>query len=333
MLIEDLKKYLKKMEAIKIAVVGDLMLDQYIFGSATRISPEAPIPIVLTESENVVLGGAANVLRNISALNVKAYACGIIGNDPEGLKLRSMCDKSNINHNAIITLPNRRTTVKTRVIADNQQLLRVDNEDVTAISKDDSLKILNALENLIQNEGIQGIIIEDYNKGLIGKYLCDGISILSEKYNLLSALDPHPGNRFEISGLTLMTPNHQEAFAMAAIYHSSCIIPIAEDLPLKAVAEKIQTNWHTENLLITLGADGMALFDKHGNLNHIPTVAREVFDVSGAGDTVIAVCTLALLAGASPKDAAIIANHAAGVVVGHIGTVSITLEELINSFD
>ncbi|OVE80727.1 hypothetical protein BVY04_05145 [bacterium M21] len=316
----------------RVAVVGDLMLDRYIWGSARRISPEAPVPVVEVKKRRAVLGGAANVLRNLASFGAHAIAFGIIGADPYGEEFCALCSEWGIDTSFIFRQPDRQTTIKTRVIADNQQVVRVDDECAEFIGQKVAEQILSSLKAAVEEGRIDAIILEDYNKGVMTRYLAQSVQVLAEEHNLPCMLDPHPGNTLNVTGLTLMTPNRPEAFALAGAYYRDTVLPIQKDLPLLDVAEKVRADWQPKNLLITLGSGGMALFDTDDKCYHIPTVAQEVFDVSGAGDTVIATWTAALLAGATPAEACEISNHAAGIVVGKVGTVCIEVPELLASF-
>jgi D-beta-D-heptose 7-phosphate kinase/D-beta-D-heptose 1-phosphate adenosyltransferase len=222
--------------------------------------------------------------------------------------------------------------MKKRVIASHQQLLRIDYEDTHAAAPAIRAEIVRVLESAIRAGAVDAIIYEDYNKGLLDAAMIDSVSRTAEAAGIAQAFDPHPGHELKINGLTVMTPNRAEAFAMARVYQGETAADPAGDPALREVAEVLRREWSPEYLLITLGAQGMALFDRGGGMAGIPTRAREVFDVSGAGDTVIAAFTLALLAGASGREAAEIANHAAGVVVGKVGTVTVSPDELRTSF-
>ncbi len=316
----------------RVAVVGDLMLDRYIWGSASRISYEAPVPVVKVRRRKSTLGGAANVLRNLTTLSMKAYAFGVIGTDARGDEFCDLCNETGVETRFIQRLDDRPTTVKTRVIAENQQVARIDDESCDTIPDAAAEQLLKNLATAIENDGIQAVILEDYDKGVITPDLATAVVELCRKHKIRCTLDPHPANPLEVKGLTLMTPNRAESFALIGDYFRDTVMPIDQDKPLQDVAAKIMSQWSPDNLLITLGAGGMVLFQKDGTQHHIPTVAREVFDVSGAGDTVIATCTAALMAGAGPIEACELANHAGGVVVGKIGTVPILLDELLNSF-
>ena len=316
----------------RIAVFGDLMLDRYIWGSATRISQEAPVPIVAVQRQSAAPGGAANVLRNISALGAQASAHGVIGDDTAAADLLEVLQAQGVDTAGVVQNADRATTEKTRIIADHQQVVRVDVEKTAALEPKEVDSLLQRLEAEAATGSLHAIIVEDYNKGAVTEPALQGIADLARRHDLLVALDPHPGNTAHAQGITVMTPNRAEAFAMAGRYLQPPVQPVQDDQPLREVVRLLQERWHAQNLLVTLGADGMALFHKDELPLHIPTLAREVFDVSGAGDTVVASFVLSLLAGASPEEAAVISNHAAGVVVGKVGTAPVSPEEIIQSF-
>lgn len=320
---------LERFSSVNLAVVGDLMLDRYIWGKATRISQEAPVPVVLVQKETTVAGGAANVVRNIMSLGAKAIAFGVLGNDENGRRLQELFNEGCCDTTGIITTSERPTTVKTRVLASSQQVVRIDQEVTKPLPESIVSEILTYLTHKIESGHIQALILEDYAKGFLTPPTAQTIVTLCRKHNIPVALDPHPSNPLNTKGLYLMTPNRSEAFSLAKIpYASSQGVPASKDLPLIKVAKRIQENWEVENLLITLGKDGMALFRGDEAPIHIPTHAREVFDVSGAGDTVMATFMVAMRAGASLNEAMQISNEAAGIVVGKVGTCPVPLDEL-----
>ncbi len=318
---------------LRIAVVGDLMLDRYVRGQAIRISPEAPVPVVRVKCRSAVLGGAANVLRNLAAFGATPLAFGVIGSDPHGDEFIKLCAESDIATDFIVRHPTRRTTVKTRVIANHQQVVRIDDEATEALDVEYRNKLRDSLCQAVAKGMIDAVIWEDYDKGVITQELVADVQKTLVKAGIPATLDPHPGNRFAVPGLTLMTPNRAESFAMAGEFLREAVHPVENDEALKTVAHGIRKKWSPKHLLITLGSGGMALFSEDGSLHHVPTVARDVFDVSGAGDTVIATWTAAYLAGATPEEACELANHAAGIVVGKVGTVCVDKDELLNSFN
>lgn len=333
MLIERFDEIAGVFRGKRVAVVGDLMLDVYVWGSASRISQEAPVPIVHAKKISRTLGGAANVMRNVASLGGKVFAFGIVGDDLQGEELVGLLNKHGIESHDVLNDKERRTIEKKRVLAGGQQLLRIDYEDTNDIADSLRGRLTSRLIEKIEADELDAIIFEDYAKGLIDENMISRVVEAAKAKDIVVALDPHPKRPLNAKGLTLMTPNRSEAYGLAGIY--------CEDLPqeqpkfeekLYDVAACLREKWATEYLLITLGAKGMALFHGDKEPVHIPTKAREVFDVSGAGDTVISAFTLALISGALGVEAAEIANHAAGIVVGKIGTVSVTFEELRSSF-
>ena len=328
------KKILQDCSKIRVAVVGDLMLDVYLTGSATRMSQEAPVPVLQVKNRSSRLGGAANVMRNLAALGAKTIAVGTVGADDPASVLRDLLDREKIDRKYVFTDKSRRTTEKMRVMANSQQIVRIDFEDVVPAASSLVAKMEKALTLLIREKKIDALIFEDYNKGLLDAGMVQRITLLAEKQGIYTSLDPHPGHPMEVKHLSIMTPNRNEAFGLAGMYCRDAVSPVENDDALKEVAAKILSSWKCRDLLITLGAQGMALFNgkQKNSVLAIPTKAKEVFDVSGAGDTVISVYTLCRAAGASDAEAAEIANHAAGIVVGKIGTAVTSPQEMISVF-
>ena len=316
----------------RIAVVGDLMLDRYIWGDATRISQEAPVPIVAVKTVSASPGGAANVLRNLATLDAKPLAFGVVGMDHNGEELCALLEEQGADVAGIHRNSERMTTEKTRILAGNQQVVRVDTERIEFVNSEEVKRLKKSLEAAAKGDGLDAIIIEDYAKGVVTGEILDEVAEVGRRYDIPVAQDPHPGNQAYTKGMTILTPNRTEAFAMAGVYRTKAVLPIEEDVAFLEVVEILQKRWEPKHLLITLGPNGMALFENGEKPLHIPTRAREVFDVSGAGDTVIASFTLALVSGATPEEAAILSNHAAGVVVAKVGTAPVYTEELIESF-
>ena len=310
-----------------IAVIGDLMLDAYTWGKVNRISPEAPVPVVQVTRRSCCLGGAANVIRNIVSLGASAAAFGIVGNDIHGKKLRELLDQEGIDPIGVLTDPDRPTTFKERIIAGSQQLLRLDDEQQTTVNEKIREQLLHKFSRYLKSVRPDAVIIEDYAKGLFTPEYAQRIVDLCTERNIPVALDPNPRNPLNLHHLTIMKPNRAEAYEIAGIPQ-----PITKSLDsLKKVADVIRSGWQVKYLLISLAEDGMALFMDDGSCKIIPTRAREVFDVSGAGDTVIAASTLAVCVKDDPVQAAEIANYAAGIVVGKLGTATVSAEELKHS--
>lgn len=331
--LQSAKDTIGKWQGKRVGVLGDLMLDRYVWGSASRISQEAPIPVVEVDEVTARPGGAANVLHNIVALGGQAHAFGVVGEDKNGEELRGLLDTLAIDTDGIIGDGGRVTTEKTRIIAAHQQIVRVDTEQKDPLEESIQATLLEKLEHAMQGGQIDALIIEDYAKGTLNKTLAQQAVACAAAHDIPVALDPHSANHLDLSGLTLMTPNRAEAFVLAGKYLTHSVLPIEEDAALLDVVAHLREAWQVQHLLITLGAEGMVLFQSEGEALHVPTQAREVFDVSGAGDTVISSFMLSLLGGASPADAAILANHAAGVVVGKVGTAPVSADELRESFE
>jgi len=311
----------------QILVVGDLMLDRFIYGRVHRISPEAPVPVVEVTGESNMPGGASNVAWNVRALGGTTVVGGFLGVDVAGSELRNMLECGGVSTTGCIDIPEGRTIEKTRVIAENQQVVRVDWESARSVSSQDIAKFCSLLER--EAEMATGIIIEDYGKGVVCPEVLETVLKISGERNILTGLDPKDTHEMMLDHVTVATPNRREAFMAAGIPESSVDTDPLHDEALLQAAALLQQKWHPELLAITLGDGGMLLVPEAGEVRHIPTRAREVYDVSGAGDTVIAVCMLALLSGADYREAAELANCAAGVVVGKIGTAPCSHEELL----
>ena len=297
----------------RIAVLGDVMLDVYLWGKVTRISPEAPVPVVNVERRTSCLGGAANVMRNVATLGAKSFGFGMVGADPTGDEVIQALGEYRIDAAAVLRDANRRTTEKKRVIAGGQQLFREDYEDT--FSADDGLrrKLVDGIIDLIRKRELDAVIFEDYNKGMLAEWMLEEIIVEAKKAGVVTALDPKPNSMRPVRGITVIKPNRLEAFALAGRPdRSGGTVAPAQDRELTAVAAELLNAWEPEHLLISLAAQGMALYDRrHPEPQVIPTRAREVFDVSGAGDTVTATFALSLVSGATPVEAAELANRAA----------------------
>ena len=319
----------KKFSGCRIAVVGDLMIDSYVWGAVERISPEAPVPVVQVTKTSCCLGGAANVMRNLSTLGASAEGYGVVGCDPAAAEVSNAFAEAKIS-SFIESDPGRPTTEKLRVMASGQQLLRIDDENTTPVSDEIRRKLVNRIIDRIRDGKIDAVIFEDYAKGLLASWMLEEIVAAAKEYDVFTALDPKPGGIAPVKGLTVIKPNRLEAFAMAGIIDSAPAADPQSDAILRQVADTLLDLWEPEHLLISLASQGMALFDRR-SLRVIPTRAREVFDVSGAGDTVTATYALSLASGADPVQAAEIANRAAGIVVAKVGTAPILFDELKNA--
>lgn len=317
----------------RVAVIGDCMLDRYTWGTAARISQEAPVPVVRAERMTVSPGGAANAMRTLACLGAETLAFGPVGDDAAGEELRTVLEDIGVDTAGLVTVKGRRTSEKTRILAGAQQVVRVDMEDTEPIGAETEQGLLERLRAALANDGIAAIIVQDYAKGAVSQNLLRQTVRIASDEGIPVALDPHAANAFNVPGLFLMTPNRAEAFALAGRHFTDARLPLPEDAALRQTVEALEGAWKVKNLLVTLGPAGMALFRAGEAPVHFPTQAREVFDVSGAGDTVIAVCVLAAACGANIEEAAILANHAAGVVVGKVGTAPIYPHELLASFE
>ncbi len=324
------QRILDSLETLRVLVIGDIMLDQFIWGSVRRISPEAPVPVVEFERESFMPGGAANVARNLTCLKARTSLLSVIGRDPSAKMLRSLLIAQNVECSGLVSSPNRPTSVKTRIIAHQQQMVRVDRETTQPIDANAEGRLLAEIHKQLPEA--DAVIVGDYGKGVITQSLLNKVKDLCRARGKWLSLDPKPVHHLDLAGLSLITPNRKEAFELAGIPDGARHGDPLKDTRLMAATSALLERLAPALLLITLGDLGMLLCRRNDKPIHIPTVAQEVFDVSGAGDTVIASFTLAIAAGASPLEAAIFSNHAAGVVVGKVGTASVTQEELLKSF-
>ncbi|MGA2602951.1 MAG: D-glycero-beta-D-manno-heptose-7-phosphate kinase [Verrucomicrobiia bacterium] len=314
----------------RILVVGDVMLDRFLWGKVSRISPEAPVPVVEINRESLFPGGGANVARNLRALGASVSILGVLGDDDTGENLRDLLDQQGVDTDGLVIDPNRPTTLKTRIVAHGQQVVRFDRETCADLPPQIERRVLEHFESRLGN--VSAVIFEDYAKGLLSQKLLNAMQRLAHNARKITAADPNSRSRIRYSGLTAVTPNRSEAFAAADLPHVEPVEDVLRDEALLRVGQALLRTWKPRNLLVTLGEHGMFLFRPGKRPHYIPTVAQEVFDVSGAGDTVIATLVLALAAKADAVDAAEISNHAAGVVVGKVGTATCSPKELIASF-
>ena len=325
------RQILAAAQKTKILVVGDVMLDQFIWGGVSRISPEAPVPVVDFNRESFMPGGAANVARNLVSLQTPAELFGAIGNDDAAKKLLKLLGEQNIGCAGLVKNSARHTSIKTRIVAHQQQVVRIDRETRGALDDKTTAKLLAEFKTQIAKA--DAVIVGDYGKGVVTQPLLNAIKSLCRERGVWLSLDPKPVHDLNLSNLSLITPNRKEAFELAKLPDETKNEDPFADKNLMLVAERLLNELRPALLLITLGELGMLLCQRGQKPFHIPTVAQEVFDVSGAGDTVIATFTLAIAAGASPVEAAILSNHAAGIVVGKVGTAITTPEELLKSFN
>ena len=322
----DTASLLKKITDLQVVVIGDIMLDHYIMGDATRISPEAPVPVVSVANDTYMPGGAANVANNLAGLDVPVTLIGSYCEDAEGILLGEILNESGVRVSPLGKNESATTIVKTRVVVQRQQICRIDREAKPIAYRLD--QILHDKKFIELINGADAIIFSDYAKGVVNNTLLNAVrthvTTLAKKPILI--IDPKPKRHLDIHNMSLMTPNRAEALQMAGFDNS----PDA-DFDDKAVCAEIFKTYNPEKLVITLGAEGMLLGEYGKIIGRIETEAREVFDVSGAGDTVISVLTVALASGNTLTEAANLANHAAGIVVSHLGTAPITAKELLNA--
>lgn len=322
---------LNRFVGLEISVVGDLMLDRYIHGQVDRISPEAPVPVVNVLREHCVPGGACNVALNIQALGGKARVCGIVGTCAHGDELLDQLRNSGVNVGPVLRDPSGTTIVKTRILADRQQMLRVDRENRDL--QDLVLSPAFTAKVDAATSGVDGVVLEDYGKGVLQQEVVSRVLTAAKGTGIPSGYDPKDNHELDVKGVTFATPNRKEAFHVAGVRDRHPDRPPLEDADLLQAARRLRDVWQPDHLMITLGPQGMLLQSGAEPPVHVSTRAREVFDVSGAGDTVIATATLALSAGASFREAAELANAAAGIVVAKLGTATTSPEELLAALE
>ena len=315
-----LKQVISKFNKAKVLVVGDLILDELIWGNVSRISPEAPVPVVWVESENFMPGGASNVANNIRSLGGEVHLAGAVGDDSRGEVLQGLLRKNGVHCEGIFVDKHRPTTQKTRVIAHHQQVVRIDREQLKPIPETVLKQITGYIHDQI--DSMDAVIIEDYGKGVVVPGLVRSIVKDAKRRKKIITVDPKETHISYYRGVTTLTPNHHEAGAAVGF-------KIKDDVTLEKAGRSMMKRLKSESVLITLGENGMAIFEGGKKMVKIPTVAQEVFDVSGAGDTVISALTLALASGASTLEAAHISNCAAGIVVGKVGVAVTSQTELL----
>jgi len=326
-----LQHLLQEAASRRVLVIGDVMLDEFVWGRVSRISPEAPVPVVEVQSESSYPGGAANVARNLRPFCAGVLLCGATGEDSFAATLRGLLSDEGIETKALVSTPLMPTIVKTRIIARQQQVVRVDREKSRGPITEVTNRAVDLVAELISS--VDGVILEDYGKGFLCQTLKDRVCRLAKEHGKFLTADPNPGNRLDWSGVDLLKPNRSEAFAMAGRTDPGATDDPLQDEGLHDVGLLLLEKWSLNGLLVTLGEHGMILFEKGSSPYHTPTKAREVFDVSGAGDTAIALYTLAICAGATTREAAEISNHASGVVVAKLGTATLSSDELVESFE
>ncbi len=305
----------------QVLVLGDIMVDEYIWGSVSRLSPEAPVPVVEVRAESVRLGGAANVAANIRSLGGRALLVGVVGNDPPAERLVDQLEALGIKSDGVVVDRTRPTTIKTRVVAGSQQIVRFDRESSLDLSQQTTDRLLELATERLRDA--DALLLSDYAKGVIGKRVARRILPLAKRRKKIVVVDPKVHHLHLYKRATVVTPNHHDALAFARF-----LLREAQDL--QEVGRKLREELEVDAVLVTRGEQGMSLFED-GRVTHIPAVAKEVYDVTGAGDTVLAALGLALTSRASLQEAAVIANHAAGVVVGKVGTATVSREELLQA--
>ncbi len=328
---DRLQQILKRASAKRFLVIGDLMLDEFVWGKVGRISPEAPVPVVEVTGESFYPGGAANVARNLREFVDRVGVVGLLGSDRGGKQMRELLAACKIDMSGSVEDENFATIVKTRIIARQQQVVRVDREKIASPSPEQCAQVLAAVRKALPN--VDAIIFEDYGKGFLSGEIVSQIASDAAAVGKLLAADPNPRHPLDWRGMTVVKPNRAEAFLAAGIPWRDPDASPNEDVDLVRAGEILLEKWKTKYLLITLGEHGMMLFQANEPPHHIPTKARQVFDVSGAGDTAIALFTLALACDATPIEAAEIANHGSAVVVAKLGTAIVSREELLASFE
>jgi len=316
---ESFERIFSNLGSHKILILGDVMLDEYLWGNVSRISPEAPVPVVQILKETLKLGGAANVALNVQALGDQPILVGVVGEDKNGQKLTQVLKDNDLSERGIFVDENRQTTIKTRIIAHSQQVVRADREKTDEIPSELSLKLYDFIQSRVKE--IEGIIISDYGKGVINGGLLERVISLAKDNDLFIGVDPKETHFMSYRQVSVITPNHHEASFVSGRR-------IKDDQSLEEVGWGLLERLEVESLLITRGEKGMSLFEKNRTLTHFPTAAKEVYDVTGAGDTVISTFACAKAAGADFKEAALLSNHAAGIAVGELGTAQVTKEKL-----
>jgi len=313
---------LAHLRGMKAVVIGDVMLDRYIWGDTRRISPEAPVPVIEVQRESYTAGGAANVALNLASIQIDVVVCGAFGSDAPGAMLTQLLAERGVLLPADCASADRPTIVKTRVMVQRQQHCRIDIENAPVAYGLEDPRSRECVLSAIQRA--QFLILSDYAKGVLTQSLVDQVTEIAIRENKVIAWDPKPGNRLIPRGVTVLTPNRSEAYQLAGLPEPR----LGEPFHVDEIGKIIFARYQPRYLVVTLGAEGMMLYRDADHKTHLPTMAREVFDVSGAGDTVIAVLAAGLAAGWELDEAATFANAAAGIVVGKLGTATASVEEL-----
>jgi rfaE bifunctional protein kinase chain/domain len=315
---ERVLHFIHRMKSSRVVVVGDIMLDRYLVGETDRLSPEAPVPVVTLRERHAALGGAANVAANVAAMGAKCLLVGAVGDDVDGAAIRQELAVARLEDRHVLTIAGRPTTSKTRIIARTQQIVRIDDEVDTLVDGNDLNRLIVAARNALSDA--DALLLEDYNKGALPPDLIMAVMEIAKRRGIPVVVDPKYRQFFQYAGATVFKPNLREL---------ESALGAAVDLQNCNALPEVLTRLKVDNLLVTLGADGMVLVTKDGTLTQIPSIAREIYDVSGAGDTVTAWLGTALAAGASVREAAQLANYAAGVEVGKPGVATVSPEEVL----
>jgi len=320
--LDSLRAVVARFAGRRIAVLGDLMLDRYLWGRVERISPEAPVPVVEVERETFTLGGAGNVAANLAALGARPLLLGVVGRDATGEQLVEAFAQRGVDASRVVRDAARPTTLKTRLMAQAQQVVRFDFESRAPISGEALARLVASFAESLP--GCEGLIVSDYGKGVVIPATLEAALPIAREREYAVSVDPKESHIDSYRGVSLLTPNQHEAGYVQGVR-------VRDEATLLEVGWGLQRRLDARAVLVTRGAEGMSLFERGGRITHLPTVAREVYDVTGAGDTVVSVAALALAAGADYPEACALANHAAGVVIREVGTASCTPAELLAS--
>jgi rfaE bifunctional protein kinase chain/domain len=319
---ERVLQLIQKMRSSRVVVIGDIMLDRYLIGDTDRLSPEAPVPVVTVAERHAALGGAANVAANVAAMGARCFLVGAVGDDGDGSTIRQELAVAQLQDRFVLTVAGRPTTSKTRIVARGQQIVRIDDEVDTLLEGPDLNRLTTAAAEALADA--DALLLEDYNKGALSPGLILAAMETARRRGIPVVVDPKYRQFFEYAGATVFKPNRREL---------ESALGAAVDLQHASVLPEVLTRLKVDNLLVTLGAEGMLLVTKDGSLTQIPSIARQIYDVSGAGDTVTAWLGTALAAGATVREAAQLANYAAGVEVGKRGVATVSPEEVLAVYE
>jgi rfaE bifunctional protein kinase chain/domain len=319
---ERVLQLIQRMRSSRVVVVGDIMLDRYLIGDTERLSPEAPVPVVTVAERHAALGGAANVAANVVAMGARCFLVGTVGDDGDGAAIRQELAVARLEDRFVLTIAGRPTTSKTRIVARGQQIVRIDDEVDSLLEGQDLARLTAAAREALADA--DALLLEDYNKGALSPALILAVMEIARRRGIPIVVDPKYRQFFEYAGATVFKPNRREL---------ESALGAAVDVKNGNVLPDVLTRLKVDNLLVTLGAEGMLLVTKDGDLTQIPSIARQIFDVSGAGDTVTAWLGAALAAGATVREAAQLANYAAGVEVGKRGVATVSPEEVLAVYE